>query len=230
MRRSIDVVGAFFGLTLLSPVLIAILFLVWMQDKHSPFYVAQRAGKNGVPFRMVKIRSMIQGADKTGVESTGLADWRITKLGHFIRRTKIDEILQLWNVLKGDMSLVGPRPNTLKETASYDAEQIHLLDVKPGITDFSSIVFSDEGDIIKDSLDPDAAYFQLIWPWKSKLGLLYARHASAGLDLRLIWITLVAIRDRAAALRQLQPVLACYTQDAKLLEVSRRQGSLSQFL
>jgi lipopolysaccharide/colanic/teichoic acid biosynthesis glycosyltransferase len=114
---------------------------------------------------------MIKNADQSGVDSTGAADRRITPVGHFIRRYKLDEITQLWNVLKGDMSLVGPRPNVQRETDMYTGIERRLLSVKPGITDFSSIVFSDEGDILKDHADPDIAYNQLIRPGKSALGL-----------------------------------------------------------
>src|SRR5947208_14722253 len=108
LKRAFDFVVAVVLLVLVSPVMLPTMFLVWWQDKHSPFYVAPRTGKDDVPFRMVKLRSMVINADKSGVDSTGANDRRITAVGHFIRRTKLDEITQLWNVLKGDMSLVGP--------------------------------------------------------------------------------------------------------------------------
>lgn len=175
---------------------------------------------------MIKIRSMIVNADKSGVESTSKSDNRITPLGHFIRRWKVDELSQLWNVLKGDMSLVGPRPNTLKETASYSEAERGLLSVRPGITDFSSIVFSDEGDILKDSTDPDADYTRLIRPWKSALGLLYVRNASVYLNLKLIWLTIVAIFGKRAALEKLQPILARYGCDPVVAKVALRDQPL----
>src|SRR5207247_4709716 len=102
-----------------------------------------------------------------------------------IRRYKLDELAQLWNVLKGDMSLVGPRPQVQRDVNLYTEEEYHLFDVKPGITDFSSIVFSDEGDILKGSSNPDLRYNQLIRPWKSRLGLFYARHHNFWIDLKL---------------------------------------------
>ena len=163
IRRLFDIILSLSGLAVLALPLGVILFLVWRQDRHSPFYVADRVGLGERPFRMVKIRSMIINADRSGVESTGSNDNRITPLGHFIRRWKIDELSQLWNVLKGDMSLVGPRPNTVNEVGTYAEWEHELLAVRPGITDFSSIVFSDEGEILKNSNDPDRDYSCLLY-------------------------------------------------------------------
>ncbi len=226
MKRLFDIIASASGLVVLSPVLAVVLFLVWRQDRHSPIYFGERAAMGGGTFRMAKIRSMIVNADRTGVESTGAADNRITPLGHFIRRWKLDEITQLWNVLKGEMSLVGPRPNTLKGVSVYTPSERHLLDVRPGITDFSSIVFSDEGDIIKDAADPDQAYDALIRPWKSRLGLLYAKNAGVGLDLRLIWLTVLAIIDKPKALKGVEHALVGLGAEPDLIAVSRRDRPL----
>ena len=152
----------------------------------------------GLLFRMVKLRSMVVGAAKTGVDSTGNDDVRITAVGRLIRKYKIDEVMQLWNVLLGDMSLVGPRPNVKAETDLYTKEERVLLSVKPGITDFSSIVFSDEGNILEGQEDPDLAYNQLIRPGKSRLGLFYISKASIALDIRLIWLTAVRLYQDVA--------------------------------
>jgi len=119
MKRIFDIVFSLFGLLLLLPVFFIVMFLVWRQDHCSPLYIASRVGLNGKEFKMVKIRSMVINADKSGVESTSVGDDRITHLGHFIRRFKLDELSQLWNVLIGDMSLVGPRPNTRSGIAVY---------------------------------------------------------------------------------------------------------------
>lgn len=226
MKRLFDLIASATGLVLLSPVLAVVLLRVWLQDRHSPFYLGERATTGGRSFRMVKIRSMVVGADRTGVESTGASDARITPLGHFIRRYKLDETTQLWNVLKGEMSLVGPRPNTLREVAKYTAAERGLLAVRPGITDFASIVFSDEGDIIKDFADPDDAYDKLIRPWKSRLGLVYARHAGVGLDIALIVLTLVALVDKQKALRGVHAILRRLNADRELLAVVRRDAPL----
>jgi lipopolysaccharide/colanic/teichoic acid biosynthesis glycosyltransferase len=155
MKRMLDIVCSFFGLVVLSPLLIPVMLLIWRQDRHSPLYIAPRVGKDGKIFKMFKLRSMVADADKTGVDSTSAGDSRITPIGHFVRKFKLDEFTQLWNVLKGDISLVGPRPNVKRETDLYTNLEQGLLSVKPGITDFSSIVFSDEGDILKHSKDPD---------------------------------------------------------------------------
>ena len=134
------------------------MILIWIHDFHSPFYIAPRVGKSGQVFNMVKLRSMVVHADKTGVDSTSSSDPRITPIGHIVRKFKLDEFTQLWNVLKGDMSLVGPRPNVKRETDLYTRVEKGLLSVCPGITDFSSIVFSDENEMLRDSKDPDIDY------------------------------------------------------------------------
>jgi lipopolysaccharide/colanic/teichoic acid biosynthesis glycosyltransferase len=227
-RRLLDIVASATGLALLAAPLGIVLFLIWRQDGHSPFYVADRAGRGGNAFKMVKVRSMIAGADKSGVESTSANDRRITPLGHFVRQWKIDELGQLWNVLKGDMSLVGPRPNTLNEVATYSADELRLLEVCPGITDFSSIVFSDEGEILKGSIDPDADYTRLIRPWKSRLGLIYVRHRSTSLNLRLIGITIMAVFSRELALTCIAPLIRRYSDDEHLLRVCARTTPLGE--
>jgi lipopolysaccharide/colanic/teichoic acid biosynthesis glycosyltransferase len=226
MKRLFDVVGASCGLLATSPILLPVMLLVWWQDKHSPFYVADRVGKDGRPFRMVKLRSMVVHADRTGVDSTGANDRRITPVGQFIRRFKLDELTQLWNVLLGDMSLVGPRPNVKRETDLYTAVERTLLQAKPGVTDFASIVFADEGDILKDKTDPDLAYNQLIRPAKSLLGLFYIDHRSFWLDVRLCWLTVVAILSRPSALDGVQQLLDRLGASPELRQIARRSAPL----
>jgi len=203
------------------------MILVWLQDFHSPFYVAPRVAKDGGSFWMVKLRSMVVNADKSGVDSTSLNDARITSIGQFIRKFKLDELTQLWNVLKGDMSLVGPRPNVKRETDLYTTAEKELLSVKPGITDFSSIVFSDEGDILKDSKDPDIDYNQLIRPWKSRLSLLYIKHQSLWLDFSLIFLTAVAIVSRKKALKGVHKLLVMIGAPEDVVCVAKREDKLS---
>ncbi|MEZ5696743.1 MAG: sugar transferase [Sphingomonadaceae bacterium] len=227
-RRLLDIFVAVGGLVALCLPLGVILLLVWRQDGHSPFYVADRAGIGGKPFRMIKIRSMVINADRSGVESTSANDERITPLGHFIRRWKIDEVSQLWNVLKGDMSLVGPRPNTLNAVAGYADWERQLLEVRPGITDFSSIVFSDEGDILKGSIDPDTDYDRLIRPWKGQLGVLYVRNANLQLNIGLIYLTVLAIVSKERALTMLQTMLHSIGCDEMLMRVVSRKETLEE--
>jgi lipopolysaccharide/colanic/teichoic acid biosynthesis glycosyltransferase len=226
MKRVLDIVIASIGLLATSPVLVPVIVAVWAYDRHSPFYVAPRVGRDGRSFRMVKLRSMRVNADRTGVDSTSARDPRITPIGHLIRRYKLDELTQLWNVLIGDMSLVGPRPNVERETRLYTKEEQRLLTVKPGITDFASIVFADEGEILKNQADPDVAYNQLIRPWKSRLGNFYVERASVALDLQLVCLTALAIVSRDKALRGVHAALVRLRAPADLAQVALRRVSL----
>ena len=226
MKRLFDIVGSSFGLIVASPVLCPVMFLVWKQDKHSPFYVAPRVGKDGKPFKMVKLRSMVINADKSGVDSTGANDQRITRVGHFIRRYKLDELTQLWNVLIGDMSLVGPRPNVKREIDLYTEVERGLLTVKPGITDFASIVFSDEGEILKDANDPDIAYNQLIRPGKGYLGLFYIDQSSLWLDIQLCFYTVIAILSKEKALKGVCSILKSMGAKDNLVLMAKRSEPL----
>jgi len=225
-KRVMDMLASATGLLVLSPVLIVVCALIWLEDRHSPFYVAPRIGLGRRPFRMVKLRSMIVRADRNGVDSTAKGDARITRIGRVIRRFKLDEFSQLWNVLRGDMSLVGPRPNVERDVRLYTAVERHLLDVRPGITDFASIVFADEGDILEGAADPDLRYNQVIRPWKSRLGLHYIAHASLWLDVRLVMATVLTAISRPFALAWIATMLARSGADADLIVTARRQAPL----
>lgn len=226
MKRLLDVVGGSLGLLVCSPVLLPIMLLLWWQDKHSPFYLAVRVGKGGRTFRMVKLRSMIVNADETEVDSTSVDDKRITPLGRFVRRFKLDELPQLANVVRGDMSLVGPRPNVRRETDLYTLLERRLLEVRPGVTDFSSIVFSDLGEILKGERDPDIAYNQLVRPGKSMLGIFYVDNASVWLDLQLCWLTLSALRSRSRALAGVSNLLQRLGAPQELVRIASRTAPL----
>ena len=227
LKRGVDILLSLIGLIFASPILIPVMFLVWKQDRHSPFYVAERMGKNEKPFKMVKLRSMIKNADAQGIDSTSATDMRITPVGHFIRSYKLDELTQLWNVLKGDMSLVGPRPNVKRETDLYTAQEKVLLSVKPGITDFASIVFSDEGEILADKADPDIAYNQLIRPGKSRLGLFYIQKKNLLVDLSLILFTALAIVSKQRALKAVAGLLKILRAPQELLDIASREKPLT---
>jgi lipopolysaccharide/colanic/teichoic acid biosynthesis glycosyltransferase len=226
MKRFIDFAFSLVGLVILSPVLLLFMVIVWLQDFSSPFYIATRVGKNGKSFKMVKLRSMVVNAEKAGVDSTAADDKRITWIGHIIRRYKLDEFSQLWNVLKGDMSLVGPRPQVERDVALYTEDERRLLNIRPGITDFSSIVFSDENEILAGVDNPDLKYNQVIRPWKSRLGLLYVKRHTLFIDLQVILLTVIAIFSRRIALNRLQPILEKCGADDQSLRVARRQGHL----
>lgn len=222
MKRLLDIVVSFTALLVFSPVLVVFMVLIWLQDYKSPFYIAPRVAKGGGLFNMVKLRSMVVNASKTGVDSTSANDVRITKVGHMIRRYKLDELSQLWNVLTGDMSLVGPRPNVTRDVNLYTDEERELLTVRPGITDLASIVFADEGDILKDSQDPDLDYNQRIRPWKSRLALLCVRNQSLSLDIRILVLTAVTIVSRQRALAGVQKILDELNADPQVKEMARR--------
>ena len=226
MKRSFDIFVSAAGLFVFAPILLLVMFLVWRQDRCSPFYIAPRVGKNKCLFNMVKLRSMIANADASGVDSTSGDDARITPVGHLIRRYKLDEVTQLWNVLKGDMSLVGPRPNVKRETELYTEEENRLLSVRPGITDFASIVFADEGEILEGKEDPDLAYNQLIRPYKSRLGLFYIDQKSVLLDFSLCYLTVVAILSRRSALDKVARMIETRGGEGELIHVARRLSPL----
>ena len=175
---------------------------------------------------MAKLRSMVVGADKNKVDSTSVYDQRITPIGRTIRRFKLDELTQLWNVLLGSMSMVGPRPNVKRETDLYTPLEAQLLSVKPGITDFASIVFSDEAEILKDASDPDLAYNQLIRPGKSLLGIFYIHHQSFWVDIQLCCFTAVAILKRSWALGGIKRLLESLSAPPELLAIASRKAPL----
>jgi lipopolysaccharide/colanic/teichoic acid biosynthesis glycosyltransferase len=226
MKRLLDIVIAALGLMAAAPLLLPVMFLIWRYDYCSPFYIAPRVGRHERLFRMIKLRSMVMNADKAGVDSTAGTDSRITPVGHFVRRYKLDELTQLWNVLVGDMSIVGPRPNVKRETDLYTPIEKKLLHVRPGITDFASIVFSDEGDILSGTADPDIAYNQLIRPWKSRLGIFYVEQRSLLLDIKLIALTALALVNRRAALKRVQHLLLALKADEELVRIAGRRDEL----
>ncbi len=226
MKRFFDITASSFSLIILSPILIIFIFLVWISDLKNPFYLGTRIGKNYEKFRMVKLRSMTIDADKNKIDSTSTNDPRITKIGKIIRRFKIDEIFQLINVLIGQMSIVGPRPNVERDVLIYTDVEKEILSVTPGITDFSSIVFSDEGDILENSDDPDLDYNKLIRPWKSRLALIYVKNNSFRIDLILITLTIMSMFNKTQSLILLSKVLKKITVNKELLEVVLRKKNL----
>jgi len=209
-----------------SPFLFICLILIFLFDFSNPIYVSDRVGKNFKKFKLFKIRSMIKNASRSGVTSTSNNDNRITPLGKYIRKYKFDEILQLLNVIKGDMSLVGPRPQIESEVKLYSNFEKGLLEVKPGITDFSSIVFSDEGEILKDSIDPNKDYNDLIRPWKSKYGIFYIKNMSLKTDLIIIFLTIISIFNRKLSLNLLSNVLKKNDAEDSLIETAKRERPL----
>lgn len=189
MIRFFDIIFSIIGLVILSPIFIVLYLLIRIESKGGGFYSQERIGKNGKPFKLYKFRSMRIGSDKKGLITIGEKDNRITKTGFILRKYKLDELPQLWNVFIGDMSLVGPRPEVKKYTDLYTEEQKQVLQVRPGITDWASIKYVDENKILGEAKDPDEAYVNLIMPNKIKLNMVYIQHQTLGEYFKIIFTT-----------------------------------------
>jgi lipopolysaccharide/colanic/teichoic acid biosynthesis glycosyltransferase len=194
-KRAFDVVLSLVGLVLLSPLLAALGVGIKLNSPGPVFYRGLRAGRHGTPFRIFKFRSMVVNAERIGGPSSSADDPRITRVGDLLRRYKLDELPQLLNVVKGEMSLVGPRPEVAQEVLLYTDEEKRLLDVRPGMTDWASIKFRNEGEILRGSADPHRAYREKIRPEKIRLGLEYVHSRSFVTDCRIIVRTLKAILE-----------------------------------
>jgi lipopolysaccharide/colanic/teichoic acid biosynthesis glycosyltransferase len=192
-KRLFDIITALVGLILMGPLLLCIAWFIYREDGGTIFYRGERIGKDGVPFRIFKFRTMVVNADRIGGPSTPDDDPRITHIGRKLRKHKLDELPQLINVFLGDMSLVGPRPEVKCYTDTFTLEEKAILSVRPGITDWATIWNPDEGSILAGAPDPDRAYEELIRPTKLKLQLEYAHNHSFFSDVKIIFLTLLAI-------------------------------------
>jgi lipopolysaccharide/colanic/teichoic acid biosynthesis glycosyltransferase len=193
LKRTFDIVASFFGLVVFSPLLLFIAIWIKLDSPGPVFYRGRRAGKDGKPFGIFKFRSMVVNADKIGGPSTSGDDPRVTRSGRFVRKCKLDEISQLINVLRGDMSMVGPRPEIVAKAEKFDAEARKTLAVRPGITDWASIWNADEGGVLAGAPDPDAAYERVIFPTKLKLQLYYLETRGFFGDIKIILYTILRI-------------------------------------
>ena len=189
MKRLFDIVSSGLGLLLLSPLFLVL--AIWIKcDSPGPvFYKQVRVGRNNKDFKLFKFRSMQVGADKKGLITVGGHDSRVTRSGYFIRKYKLDEFPQLINVFIGDMSIVGPRPEVRKYVDLYTPEQMHVLDVRPGITSLASIRYRNENELLEKVDDPDQYYKDVIMQDKLKIDLEYVRKASFWFDIKLIFRT-----------------------------------------
>jgi lipopolysaccharide/colanic/teichoic acid biosynthesis glycosyltransferase len=192
-KRTVDLLGASLGLLLLSPALLLVSLAVWLGDKGPALFGQQRVGLGGRPFRMWKFRSMVVDAEKLGGKLTVGGDPRVTRVGHWLRKTKLDELPQLLNVVMGEMALVGPRPEVRRYVDLYTEEQRRVLDLLPGITDPASIAYRDESEILARESDPEAAYIERIMPDKIRINLEYAERANVLTDLGVILRTLARV-------------------------------------
>ena len=196
LKRAMDIVISGGALVVTWPVLLLIALAIKIDDPGPVFYRQVRVGKDGREFRIYKFRTMIVDADKKGLQITVGRDNRITRMGRLLRKTKLDELAQLINVLVGDMSFVGPRPEVPRYVNMYTPYQRQVLLVRPGITDYASIAYRNENDMLEKAEDPERMYIDVIMPDKIELNMKYLREISPLADIRLILSTIVAvIRD-----------------------------------
>lgn len=193
LKRLFDIFFSFIGLIILLPFFIIIALLIVIDSPGGIFYKQIRVGKGNTDFYLFKFRSMRTDSDKKGLLTVGGRDSRITRMGYFIRKYKIDELPQLINVLLGDMSLVGPRPEVRKYVEMYTVEQKKVLSVKPGITDYASIEYSNENELLGKAEDPEAVYIHEIMPAKLKLNLKYIAEQGLATDFKIIFRTIEKI-------------------------------------
>ena len=193
MIRFFDILFSLLGLLLLSPLFIILCLAICAESKGGAFYIQERIGLNGKPFGLYKLRSMRIGSDSEGLLTIGERDNRITRIGYLLRKTKMDELPQLLNVLKGDMSLVGPRPEVRKYTDLYTEEQRKVLSVRPGITDYASIEYVHENELLSQAEDPERMYIEKVMPDKIKLNMKYLDHYTVGEYFKIIFLTLISL-------------------------------------
>lgn len=189
MKRLFDLIFSFFGLLVISPLLLIIAIIIKIDSKGKILYRQERIGKNEIPFKILKFRTMYEGSDKKGLLTIGNSDKRVTAFGRFLRKHKIDELPQLINVLKGEMSFVGPRPEVKKYVDMYTNEQREILKVRPGITDVASLEYIDEVEVLAQVGDPEKAYIEVIMPHKIDMNKKYLEHRNLWTDFQLIFRT-----------------------------------------
>lgn len=193
LKRLFDFVFSFIGLLVFLPLIAAIAILIRKEDKGRLFYRGIRIGKHGKSFKIFKFRTMVENAEKLGGPSTADDDPRITRVGKFLRKYKLDELPQLINVLKGEMSFVGPRPEVKQYVDIFTEEEKAILSVRPGITDWASLWNPDEGAVLAGSQDPEQAYMEKIRPEKIRLQLKYLKERSFWVDLKIIFFTMMTV-------------------------------------
>lgn len=189
MKRAFDLTVSALALVVTSPIIAAAALAVKLDSPGPAFYSGRRTGRGGREFRMHKLRSMRSGTDASGPAVTADDDARITRVGRFLRRTKIDELPQLWNVVKGEMSLVGPRPEDPRYVALYTPEQRKVLSVRPGVTGATALAFINEEELLRGG-DPENAYVMKVMPQKLAIDLQYVEDATLGSDLKILGRTL----------------------------------------
>ena len=191
--RLLDIMLSLLGLLFLLPIMVILAVWIKFDSQGSIFFRQIRVGKDGKDFRIYKFRTMIVNAEKMGIITIGERDPRITNSGYFLRKYKLDELPQLINVLKGEMSFVGPRPEVRKYVKMYNQEQLKILTVKPGITDYASIEYINEDEILGKSLDPEKTYIEGIMPQKIKYNMKYINNKTVIEYFKIIFLTIIKI-------------------------------------
>lgn len=195
VKRVCDIGVSLLLLLVLWPILLVLVAAVRLSSPGPVFYRGVRSGLHGTTFRILKLRTMVEHAESMGGPTTGTNDSRVTRLGAILRRTKLDELPQFWNVLVGDMSLVGPRPEVTEYTAQYGGEGAQILSMRPGITDYASIEFADLDDRV-GSVDPDGYFREHVLPRKIALRIKYVKEWSLGSDFAIVWATVRRVVKR----------------------------------
>ncbi len=193
MKRMFDIISSFLVLVLCSPLFLLIALLVALTSSGGVFYSQKRIGRYGKEFSLLKFRTMYSGSDKKGLLTVGMKDNRITTTGYYLRKYKLDELPQLLNIIKGDMSVVGPRPEVKKYVDLYNEEQLRVLSVRPGLTDLASLQYIDENKVLAQYDDAEKAYIEIVMPHKLTLNLEYIRKQSFLYDLKIIFQTILKL-------------------------------------
>lgn len=193
MKRFLDILIALIVLVFFLPFGLILALCIMLESRGGVFYFQERIGKNGKPFRLLKFRTMRPNADTLGKLTIGARDPRITRIGVFLRKAKLDEFPQFLNVLKGEMSIVGPRPEVAEYVDKYNEAQRKVLDYKPGITDVASLKYFEENKLLAQSTDPERTYLEEIMPEKIRINLEYQRTATVWTDLTVIWRTAIRL-------------------------------------
>jgi len=193
IKRIFDILCSMFGLILISPILLLIATFIKLESKGTVFYLQTRVGKNNEDFKIYKFRTMFIGSDAKGLLTIGDKDPRVTKSGYFLRKYKLDELPQLINVFIGNMSFVGPRPEVRKYVNHYSEDDLKILSIKPGITDYASIYFRNEAEILKSTNEPEKLYIEKILPEKLRLNKEYLNNIGLLADIRIIFKTICII-------------------------------------
>lgn len=190
LKRTFDIFFSFIGLVVISPLLFIISILIILESRGGIFFLQTRVGKNNVDFKLFKFRTMYANSDKKGLITVGMRDSRITRIGYYLRKYKLDELPQLLNVFLGSMSFVGPRPEVRKYVDLYNPQQLKVLNAKPGITDYASLEYSNENELLGNSAEPEKLYIETIMPAKLLLNQKYIAEQGIATDIRIILLTI----------------------------------------